>query len=73
VIFYSTNIFLNAGLDWASYATLLLGGVQVVMTIACMLIIDKAGRKPLLLIGQIGMSLFSFGLALTLVLKSVFN
>jgi SP family facilitated glucose transporter-like MFS transporter 3 len=71
VIFYSTGIFESAGLSWASYATLLIGGVQLIMTLLCMLIIDKAGRKPLLLIGQIGMSLFSFALALTLIFKSV--
>jgi hypothetical protein len=33
-----------------------------------MLIVDRAGRRILLLIGMIGMSLFSFGLALTRIL-----
>lgn len=65
VIFYSTDIFRAAGLKdlWPVYGTIILGGVQIVMTAVCMFIIDKAGRKILLLSGMIGMSLFSFLLA----------
>ena len=36
------------------------GIVQVIMTIICMVVVDKAGRKILLLIGIVGMSLSSF-------------
>ena len=41
-----------------------IGFVQLIMTVVCMFIIDKAGRKKLLLIGMIGMCLFAFGLAI---------
>lgn len=66
VTFYSTDIFKSAGLDgsWPVYATIILGVVQLVMTIVCMFIVDRAGRKLLLLIGMIGLAVFSFGLAL---------
>ena len=66
VTFYSTDIFRSAGLDgdWPVYATIILGVVQLVMTIVCMFIVDRAGRKLLLLIGMIGLAVFSFGLAL---------
>ncbi|CAF0733335.1 unnamed protein product [Brachionus calyciflorus] len=67
VIFYSTNIFKSVGLkdQWPLYATILLGVVQLVMTLVCTVIIEKAGRKILLLIGMGGMCLSSFGIGLT--------
>lgn len=66
VIFYSTDIFISAGLkgNWPVYGTIILGVVQLVMTFVCMLIIDKVGRKILLLAGMIGLAVFSFLLAL---------
>ncbi len=50
--------------NWPTYGTIILGVVQLLMTIICMFIIDRAGRKILLLIGFVGMCIFSFGLAL---------
>lgn len=66
MVFYSTEIFKNAGLKdlWPVYATIVLGVVQIIMTFVCMLIVDKAGRKILLLLGMVGMSVFSFSLAI---------
>lgn len=73
VTFYSTSIFERAGLEWASYATLLMGGVQLTFAFVCLLIVDLAGRKPLLLIGSAGSSVFSFGLVLALVYRVNFS
>ncbi len=66
ITFYSTQIFKNVGLvgKWPTYSTILLGIVQVTFTIVCLLIIEKTGRKRLLIIGFIGLSLSSFGFAL---------
>lgn len=65
VIFYSTSIFKNAGFkdQWPVYCTILLGVVQVIMTFICVIIVDKVGRRILLLIGMLGMCLSAFGLA----------
>ena len=65
ISFYSTKIFLNAGfkIESAKYASILLSAVQVIMTSICMLIIDKVGRRSLLVSGSIGMSFFAFMLA----------
>lgn len=65
VIFYSTSIFKSAGFkdQWPVYCTILLGVVQVIMTFVCVLIVDKVGRRILLLIGMIGMCISAFGLA----------
>ncbi|CAF0733414.1 unnamed protein product [Brachionus calyciflorus] len=67
VIFYSTKIFENAGLtgSWPIYGTIIIGIVQILMTFVCMAIVDRAGRRILLLTGMIGMSVFSFILAFT--------
>lgn len=50
VFFYSEGIFKNAGIsgDHLQYAVLSTGVVNVIMTIACLPLIDRLGRKPLL-------------------------
>jgi len=57
VMFYSTKIFRMAQLDdkSAQYATLGMGAVNVLMTVVSMFIVEKAGRKTLLLVGFAGM------------------
>ncbi|KAJ9573967.1 hypothetical protein L9F63_008657, partial [Diploptera punctata] len=57
VMFFSTKIFMMAQLDDknAQYATLGMGAVNVFMTIISMVIVEKAGRKTLLLLGFTGM------------------
>lgn len=66
VTFYSTDIFIDAELEgsWPAYGTIILGFVQVAATIACMLLIDKVGRKFLLLVGFAFVGLFSFLMAI---------
>ena len=57
---YSTTIFQLAGLGSAQYAlklNILLTAVNVLGTVVGMLLIDKIGRKPLLYIGLIGMTI----------------
>ncbi|XP_062590446.1 membrane transporter D1-like [Saccostrea cucullata] len=70
VIYYSTEIFQTAGLSIheAEYATLATGGVNVAMTFVSAFIMDKAGRRRLLLIGVGGLFIFSSILALSLIL-----
>merc|ERR1711976_368934 len=52
-IFFSTSIFASAGLDESSAqsATLGMGAVNVAMTIVSLILIEKAGRKTLMLVG----------------------
>jgi SP family galactose:H+ symporter-like MFS transporter len=64
VIYYAPKIFQFAGFVSASsaiFATLSVGGVNVIMTIVAILLLDRIGRRPLLLIGLAGM-IFSLGL-----------
>jgi len=48
---------------WPTYSTILLGIVQVAVTSICLLVIEKIGRKKLLIFGFTGLSLSSFGFA----------
>ncbi|KAH1024874.1 hypothetical protein HUJ05_004301 [Dendroctonus ponderosae] len=59
VMFFSTQIFKMAGLNDANstYATLGMGGINVCMTVVSLFLVEKAGRKTLLLIGFAGMAI----------------
>lgn len=64
VIYYAPTIFQFAGLHSASaaiLATVGVGIVNVLLTIVALRVIDRAGRRPLLLYGLVGMIL-SLGL-----------
>ncbi|OWA49841.1 Glucose transporter type 1 [Hypsibius exemplaris] len=60
VMFYSTSIFRSAGLSatTAMFATIGMGAVNVGMTFVSVVLVEKAGRRTLLLVGYCGMSLF---------------
>ncbi len=60
VIYYAPTIFKFAGLSSSSGAILAsvgVGAVNVVLTIVAMLLIDRIGRRPLLLVSLAGMTL----------------
>jgi sugar porter (SP) family MFS transporter len=60
VIYYAPTIFENAGLTSATAAiaaTAGVGAVNVVMTIVAIFLVDRVGRRPLLLISLAGMVL----------------
>jgi SP family arabinose:H+ symporter-like MFS transporter len=55
VMYYSTRIFATAGvgIEDAFTATVLIGCVNLVFTLVALVSVDRAGRRPLLLIGLI--------------------
>jgi sugar porter (SP) family MFS transporter len=68
VIYYAPRIFQLAGFHAAQtalFATILVGAVNVAVTIISLWLIDRLGRRPLLIGGLIGMaaSLFVLGLS----------
>lgn len=58
-MFFSGKIFGMAGFsaDESTYATLGMGGINVLMTIVSLVFVERAGRKTLLLIGFGGMAI----------------
>ncbi|MBX9743770.1 MAG: sugar porter family MFS transporter [Chlamydiales bacterium] len=59
VIYYAPRIFQMAGYreaEMATFVTMLLGAVNMAMTVVALWLIDRIGRRPLLIIGLSGMS-----------------
>ena len=70
-MYFSTAIFISAGLtpQTPQYATLGMGGMNVLMTLVSLVIIEKAGRKTLQLVGLGGMLVDLILLTICLALK----
>ncbi|XP_049958123.1 facilitated trehalose transporter Tret1-like [Schistocerca serialis cubense] len=57
LIFFSVSIFASAGIALdANTCSVILGCVQVLSTLASALVVDRAGRRPLLLVSHVGMA-----------------
>ncbi|XP_065622616.1 sugar transporter ERD6-like 6 isoform X2 [Quercus suber] len=71
VFFYSSNIFESAGLSSSNVATLGLGVIQVLATGITTWLVDKAGRKLLLIISSTGMTLSLLLVAVAFYLEDI--
>ncbi len=62
IFFYSTSIFKQSGIgtNAAFASSVLVGIINIVFTLLAMLLIDRMGRKPLMLIGLMGAALGMF-------------
>ena len=60
IMYYTTDIFRSAGFstDSALGQVVMIGLVNLIFTLVAMRIIDRIGRKKMLLIGSLGMSFF---------------
>lgn len=69
VMYYAPSIFKSAGFgnDSALLQTALMGMVNLTFAVVSMFFVDKMGRRPLMLIGSIGMSIAMTLLALTFI------
>jgi MFS transporter, SP family, xylose:H+ symportor len=67
VLYYASNIFRNMGAstDSSLLQTIIVGIVNGLFTVVAIVTVDKFGRKPLMIIGSIGMavSMFALGFA----------
>ncbi|WP_082233237.1 D-xylose transporter XylE [Halobacillus massiliensis] len=64
-LYYAPRIFesMGAARDASMFQTIIMGLVNVVFTVIAILTVDKFGRKPLLIIGSLGMTIGMFGVA----------
>lgn len=64
-LYYAPRIFesMGAGKDASMMQTTVMGLINVVFTIVAIMTVDKWGRKPLLIVGSVGMALGMFGVA----------
>jgi len=67
VLYYASNIFRNMGssTDSSLLQTIIVGVVNLLFTVVAIYTVDKFGRKPLMIIGSIGMaaSMIALGFA----------
>jgi SP family xylose:H+ symportor-like MFS transporter len=63
-LYYAPRIFesMGAGKDASMLQTVVMGLVNVVFTVFAILTVDKLGRKPLLMIGSVGMAIGMFAI-----------
>jgi len=64
VLYYAPTIFENLGFgkDAAMAQTVIMGFVNIIFTVVAILTVDKWGRKPLLVIGSVGMAIGMFAI-----------
>ena len=65
VLYYAPRIFESAGAEGGGMMqTVIMGIVNIVFTVVAIVTVDKFGRKPLLVIGSIGMAVGAFAVAI---------
>jgi MFS transporter, SP family, xylose:H+ symportor len=64
VLYYAGNIFRNMGnsIDSSMIQTIIVGIVNLVFTVLAIFTVDRFGRKPLMIIGGVGMAISMLGL-----------
>lgn len=64
VLYYAPTIFkgLGFGNDAAMWQTVIMGFINIVFTLVAIFTVDKFGRKPLLIIGSVGMAIGMFAI-----------
>ncbi|KAI9307812.1 general substrate transporter [Cunninghamella echinulata] len=67
IMYYSTSIFQVSFANNAKYVTIGVSALNVVLTIVSILLIDRLGRKILLLISSAGMCIFSVVMTISLI------
>ncbi|CAO2833983.1 unnamed protein product [Amaranthus hypochondriacus] len=71
VLFYSSTIFKEAGVTSSNAATFGVGAIQVIATVVTTWLVDKAGRRLLLIVSSSGMTFSLLVVAASFFLKDV--
>jgi MFS transporter, SP family, xylose:H+ symportor len=73
VLYYAGNIFRNMGssTDSSLLQTIIVGVVNLVFTVVAIMTVDKLGRKPLMIIGSLGMAVSMIALGFTFYFNQV--
>ncbi|MGN0225010.1 MAG: D-xylose transporter XylE [Prevotella sp.] len=65
VLYYAPRIFGDMGMTDPMVNTVVMGVVNILFTLVAVFTVEKLGRKPLLIVGSIGMAVGAFGVAVT--------
>lgn len=73
VLYYAPEIFksMGSGTDTALLQTIIVGAVNLIFTVLAIILVDKFGRKPLMIIGALGMAVSMFALGSAFFIDSV--
>ncbi|APY10826.1 D-xylose transporter XylE [Seonamhaeicola sp. S2-3] len=73
VLYYAPEIFksMGSGTDAALLQTIIVGSVNLIFTVLAIMTVDKYGRKPLMIIGAVGMAFAMFALGTSFFMESV--
>ena len=73
VLYYAPEIFKNmgSGTDTALLQTIIVGAINLLFTMVAIFTVDKFGRKPLQIIGALGMAFFMFALGFTFFMQKM--
>lgn len=69
VLYYAPRIFQSMGMENPMVQTVLMGIVNIVFTLAAIFTVEKLGRRPLLIVGSIGMAIGALGVSVTSVVN----
>ena len=64
VLYFAPRIFESMGMGNAMTQTVLMGVINITFTLVAIFTVEKLGRKPLLIVGSLGMALGALGVAL---------
>jgi len=73
VLYYAPEIFRNmgSGTNSALLQINIFGSINLTFTVVAIMTVDRFGRKPLQIIGALGMAVFMFALGFTFYFKSI--
>lgn len=73
VLYYAPEIFksMGSGTDVALLQTIIVGAVNLLFTVLAIQTVDRIGRKPLMIIGALGMAISMFALGTAFFTESV--
>lgn len=73
LLYYAPEIFRNmgAGTNASLFQTIIIGIINLSFTVVAILTVDKFGRKPLMIIGAIGMAISMFAIGITFYTQAV--
>jgi len=73
VLYYAPDIFrkMGSGTDAALMQTIIVGAINLTFTVVAIFTVDRFGRKPLMIIGAVGMAISMIALGSTFYAQSV--